>query len=145
MNITHQDTVSGLVLVALALAVVWLSLDMGTGAGAETLSPNFVPLVCAVGLGACGVVLTLRGLRQAGRFPALLDRRVGMVLAVLIPFMWFFGQIDVRFGMWLVTLVTLMAFGVRRPILLALYPLALSAALYLAFAYGFDMVLPTWI
>ena len=43
MNITHQDTVSGLVLVALALAVVWLSLDMGTGAGAE-------PQFCAAGL-----------------------------------------------------------------------------------------------
>ncbi|MCT7376678.1 tripartite tricarboxylate transporter TctB family protein [Chelativorans salis] len=145
MNILHKDTVSGAALLALAVLVVSMSLDMGTGAGGETLTPSFVPRICAAGLVISGAFLLLRGLRSEGGMPAILDRRIAIVMIALVFYLWFFHAIDVRFGVWAFTLATMLAFGIRAPLMLILYPVALSAILYLSFSWGFRVVLPTWI
>jgi putative tricarboxylic transport membrane protein len=144
MNIKNEDSVSGIVLLALASAVTWLSLDMGSGAGGATLPPSFFPQICAAGLAVCGAVLVVRGLlSKTGGLPSLIDRRFGLVVAPLVIFFWGFDSIDFRFGAWVVALVSMWAFGIRGP-LLFLYPVAISATLYLTFYFGFSVVLPTW-
>lgn len=146
MNIKNEDTVAGGALLALAAAITWLSMDIGTGAGGATLKPNFFPLVCAVGLALCGAILAVRGLRSSVReLPSLIDPRFGIVATVLVVFFWGFTYIDFRVGAWAVTLVCMLAFGMRRPVILLIYPIALSATLYFAFSLGFNVVLPTWI
>ncbi len=145
MNVKHEDTVSGGALLALATAVVWMSLDMGTGAAGATLKPNFFPLICAAGIALCGAILMLRGLASEGGIPSIVDRRFAIVAFLLIVDLWWFAQIDFRFGTWLISLVAMLAFGIRRVPLLFIYPIALSAFLYLAFTGGFGVVLPTWV
>ncbi|WP_265516802.1 tripartite tricarboxylate transporter TctB family protein [Nitratireductor luteus] len=145
MNILHKDTVSGAVLLALAALVVSMSLGLGTGAGSDTLTPSFVPQICAAGLAICGAFLVLRGLRSEGGMPALLDRRIAVVMIALVVYLWFFQAVDVRFGVWGFTLITMLAFGMRSPLMLIVYPVALSVTLYLSFSWGFKVVLPTWI
>lgn len=145
MNLQHKDTVSGAVLLALAALVVSMTLDMGTGAGGETLTPGFVPQICAAGLAICGALLMIGGLRAEGRMPAILDRRVAIITAALGAYLWFFAAIDIRFGIWVFTLVCMLVFGIRRPVILIIYPVATSAVLYFSFTLGFRVVLPIWI
>lgn len=145
MALTNDNTVPGAVLLGLAGTVAWMSMDMGTGAAGGTLAPNFFPLVCATGIGLCGLGLLLRGLIAGGAsLPALLDRRFAIVAVLIGVFFWWFAQIDFRIGAFVVTLGTMLAFGIRRPVLLAIYPTALTAILYLAFSEGFGVVLPSW-
>ncbi|WP_161139614.1 tripartite tricarboxylate transporter TctB family protein [Propylenella binzhouense] len=145
MALRHEDTVGGGALIAVGGVVTLLSLDMGTGAAGATLPPNFFPLLCSAGLMICGAVLLVRGLLSAAKpLPALLDARVGAVLVALVAYFWWFEAIDFRVGTWLFALVALFAFGLRRPRQLIFVPIVLSAALYLAFTYGFDVVLPSW-
>lgn len=142
---TNDNTVPGAVLVGLAGAVAWMSMDMGTGAAGATLAPNFFPFVCAAGIGICGVALLLRGLiAGGGALPALVDRRFAIVAVLIGVYFWWFAQIDFRVGAFVVALGTMLAFGIRKPLLLAIYPAALTAVLYLAFTEGFGVVLPSW-
>ena len=145
MNLRHQDTISGVALAALAAGVMLMSLGMGSGAAGSTLAPSFFPMVCAAGLGLCGVILLVRGLRSEGRMPLLLDQRTAIVGLMLALELWWFDLIDFRVAAWAFTLVTMLVFGIRRPLLLALYPVVVSAVLFLTFAHGFKVVLPTWI
>ena len=145
MAMTNDNTVPGAVLIGLAGAVAWMSVDMGTGAAGATLAPNFFPLVCAAGIALCGVVLLGRGLLVGGAaLPALVDRRFAIVAVLIGIHSWWFAQIDFRVGAFVVALGTMLAFGIRRPILLALYPAGLTAVLYFAFSEGFGVVLPSW-
>lgn len=145
MTVNNEDTLAGVVLIALAVVVTWMSLDMGTGAAGATLKPNFFPLICAAGIGLCGAAMATRGLLSGhGGIPKLVDRRFAIVAALIVVDFWWFAQIDFRVGAFVVTLVTMLAFGVRKPLLLALYPPLLTAVLYLGFTRGFDVVLPTW-
>ncbi|MGX1097418.1 tripartite tricarboxylate transporter TctB family protein [Amorphus sp. MBR-141] len=145
MAITNDNTIPGAVLLGLAGAVAWMSVDMGSGAAGATLAPNFFPLVCAAGIALCGVALLARGLTVGGKpLPALVDRRFAVVAVLLGIYFWWFAQIDFRVGAFVVALGTLLAFGIRRPLLLALYPAGLTAVLYLAFTEGFGVVLPSW-
>lgn len=145
MAMTNDNTVPGAVLLGLAGAVAWMSVDMGTGAAGATLAPNFFPLVCAAGIAVCGAVLLGRGLLVGGAaLPALVDRRFAIVAVLIGIYFWWFAQIDFRVGAFVVTLGTMLAFGIRRPLLLALYPAALTAVLYFGFSEGFGVVLPSW-
>jgi len=142
---TNDNTVPGAVLIGLAGAVAWMSVDMGTGAAGATLAPNFFPLVCAAGIALCGAVLLGRGLLVGGAaLPALVDRRFAIVALLIGIHSWWFAQIDFRVGAFVVALGTMLAFGIRRPLLLVLYPAGLTAVLYLAFSEGFGVVLPSW-
>lgn len=145
MTWKNEDTFAGVALIALAIAVTMLSLDMGTGAAGGTLKPNFFPLVCAGGIGLCGVLLTSRGLFFGGNpLPVLIDRRLAAIGALLVIYFWWFAQIDFRLGTFVVAAGTLLAFRVRNLVLLIIYPAALTAILYFGFTRGFDVVLPTW-
>lgn len=145
VTLKNENALAGLALLVLAAAVVWLSLDMGTGAAGGTLKPNFFPLICAVGIGLCGAILLVGGLR-AGRdhIPSLVDRRFAIVAGLVAIYFWWFAQIDFRVGAFVVAFVSLLAFGIRNVALLAIYPAALTAVLYFGFTEGFDVVLPTW-
>ncbi|MBF9036099.1 hypothetical protein HKCCE2091_17775 [Rhodobacterales bacterium HKCCE2091] len=145
MAIRHEDTLSGAALTALGGAVVWLSLEMGTGAAGATLPPNFFPLLCAGGLIICGVVLLIRGLSAAtGTLPQVIDTRVAVVGGFLFVFYWFFRDIDFRVGAAVLALVTMWMFGIRSVLQLVILPLGLAFGLYYAFTRGFGLVLPTW-
>lgn len=145
MTLKNEDILSGAVLIALAVAVTAMSLDMGTGAAGATLKPNFFPLICAAGIGICGLILVARGLAAgSGRIPSLVDTRFAIVAALLVVYFWWFESIDFRVGAFVVALVSMLAFGVRNLALLAIYPVALTAVLYLGFTQGFGVVLPTW-
>ena len=146
MALKNEDTVSGTAVAALGAAVVWLSWGMGTGAAGATLPPNFFPLLCAVGLLVCGGALLLRGLRaETGSLPQIVNLRVAVVGASLFVFYWFFADIDFRVGAIVLTLVTMLAFGIRSPLQLIILPLLLAFGLHFAFTRGFGLVLPIWI
>ncbi len=146
MALKHEDTVAGAGLSAVGAAFVWFSLDIGTGARGATLPPNFFPLLCAGGLILCGVVLLIRGLRsEAGPLPQVLDLRIAVVGGLLFVFYWFFRDLDFRAGAFVLTLVTMLMFGIRSIPQLVILPLVLAFGLYFAFTRGFSLVLPTWI
>ncbi|MBM9593177.1 tripartite tricarboxylate transporter TctB family protein [Roseitranquillus sediminis] len=145
MALKNEDTVAGGFIAAIGTLVAYLSLDIRAGATANTLPPNFFPLLCSLGLVICGLVIMLRGLRAEARpLPALVDWRVAVVGGMAFVFYWFFADIDFRVGAAALTVVTMWAFGIRSVMQLVLVPSILSIGLYYAFTRGFQLVLPIW-
>ncbi len=146
MALKHEDTVAGGAVALAGLIVGYLALDIRAGATGNTLPPNFFPLLCAGGMMICGVVILARGLMSdAGPLPTLIDRRVAIVGGLTFIYYWFFAWLDFRLAAAVLTVATMLAFGIRSWLQLVVVPLVLSVGLYFAFTRGFQLVLPTWI
>jgi putative tricarboxylic transport membrane protein len=60
----RSDQASGLTLLALALAVLWLNREFPVGT-LDQPGPGYVPLLLAIGLGAIGLLIAVFGSRSA--------------------------------------------------------------------------------
>jgi hypothetical protein len=85
----RSDQASGLTLLALALAVVWLNREFPVGTLAEP-GPGYVPLLLALGLGAIGLLIAVFGSRsaplRATAWPEALRALVIMIACLVATF-----------------------------------------------------------
>ena len=94
-----------------------------------------------------GGLLALRPgeLGTADALSGLMRRRGLLIAALFLLYCLTFRYVDFRLGTWAFTILALWILGSRRPLELALIPVAVSAAVYAVFRYGFTVLLPTWI
>lgn len=145
MALRHSNTVAGAALTLAGGVATLLSMQIAPSPSANTLPPSFFPLLCAGGIVLLGIGLLVQGLRSVPeQLPALFDRRVLGVGALMLVYFLSFEYVDFRLGSWLFSLLTMLVMGNRRILQLIVVPLAVTAGVYVTFRYIFIIVLPTW-
>jgi len=94
-----------------------------------------------------GGLLALRpgDLGTVDALAGLMRRRGLLIAALFLLYCLTFRYVDFRLGTWAFTILALWFLGSRKPLELILIPVAVSAAVYAVFRYGFTVLLPTWI
>ena len=91
----NPDMVSGAALIVFGAVATALSLDISRGPDIISLPPNFMPLICSVGIVLCGLVLLVRGFTsERAELPMILDRGSAGVAVALGFYFWFFDDLD---------------------------------------------------
>jgi hypothetical protein len=142
--IKHPDILSGLFVLVLGAIVVILG-QMIEISPAQGLSARFFPILCGVGLVAMGGGIIFQGIRgEPLPLPFLFDFRVGATIVAFLIYFMTFAIVDFRLGAWAMMLVGMYILGARSRMQLLCVPIAVSAATYLMFRYGFKILLPIW-
>jgi len=143
----RADRIVGLAVVALGLVLALLVAGIEINERQSTLSARFFPGLLAGALVLLGGLLALRPgeLGTADALSGLMRRRGLLIAALFLLYCLTFRYVDFRLGTWAFTILALWILGSRRPLELALIPVAVSAAVYAVFRYGFTVLLPTWI
>lgn len=141
-----SDVVVGLFLLAFGGIATFLALQISQGPAMRTLPPNVVPLICAIGIGVCGLGLLIKGFVTASSpLPALFDRRQLTVMVLFGIFFFTFEQFDYRLSIGVFTLVVMFVLGCRSWKQLLLVPIGTVFCVWLLFQQLFKVFLPTWI
>ena len=140
------DRIAGASLLVMGVGVALTSAAIDTLPDQPTLSARFFPFLLSGVMVIGGLFLLLKpGDRPfAGVLSAVLAPRGLMVAAVFTTYAVTFRIVDFRVGTWLFVLVTMWCLGSRRWWELIVVPIAVSAAVYTTFRYGFLVLLPTW-
>ena len=143
----RADRIVGLAVVALGLALALLVAGIEINERQSTLSARFFPGLLAGALVVLGGLLALRpgDLGTADALAGLMRRRGLLIAALFLLYCLTFRYVDFRLGTWAFTILALWILGSRKPLELILIPVAVSAAVYAVFRYGFTVLLPTWI
>ena len=143
----RADRIVGLAVVALGLALALLVAGIEINERQSTLSARFFPGLLAGALVLLGGLLALRpgNLGTADAVAGLMRRRGVLVAALFLIYCLTFRYVDFRLGTWAFTVLCLWLLGSRKPLELVVIPVAVSAAVYAVFRYGFTVLLPTWI
>ncbi len=143
----RADRIVGLAVVALGLVLALLVAGIEINERQSTLSARFFPGLLAGALVLLGGLLALRPgeLGTADALSGLMRRRGLLIAALFLLYCLTFRYVDFRLGTWAFTILALWILDSRRPLELALIPVAVSAAVYAVFRYGFTVLLPTWI
>lgn len=142
----RADRIVGLAVVALGLVLALLVAGIEINERQSTLSARFFPGLIAGALVLLGGLLALKPgpLDAAEAVAGLLRRRGVLIAALFLLYCLAFRYVDFRLGTWAFTILALWILGSRRPLELALIPIAVSATVYAVFRYGFTVLLPTW-
>ena len=145
-RLSRADGVLGLAALAAGIALALLSADIPVNLGVQTLSARFFPRLLALVLALAGLLqLAAPGPRAAAHaLRALLQRRRLLFAAAVAAYFLSFRYVDFRFGTFVFMAAAMWLFGSRRWLELILVPLAVSAAAFVLFRYGFTVLLPTW-
>ncbi len=143
----RADRIVGLAVVALGLALALLVAGIEINERQSTLSARFFPGLLAGALVLLGGLLALRpgDLGTSEALAGIMRRRGLLIAALFLLYCLTFRYVDFRLGTWAFTILSLWILGSRKPLELALIPVAVSAAVYAVFRYGFTVLLPTWI
>lgn len=145
-RLSRADGVLGLAAIAAGLLLGVLSADIPVNLGVQTLSARFFPRLLAVVLVLAGLAQLLapgpRAARETVR--ALRERRRLLFAAAVAAYFLSFRYVDFRVGTFVFMAAAMWLFGSRRWLELILVPLAVSAATFVLFRYGFTVLLPTW-
>ncbi len=143
----RADRIVGLAVVALGLVLALLVADIEINERQSTLSARFFPGLIAGALVLLGGLLALKPgpLGAAEAVAGLLRRRGLLIAGLFLLYCLAFRYVDFRLGTWAFTILALWILGSRKPLELALVPVAVSATVYAVFRYGFTVLLPTWI
>ncbi|MYJ70940.1 MAG: hypothetical protein F4092_04045 [Rhodospirillaceae bacterium] len=143
----RADRIVGLAVVALGLALALLVAGIEINERQSTLSARFFPGLLAGVLVLLGGLLALKPgeLGTADALSGLMRRRGLLIAALFLLYCLTFRYVDFRLGTWAFTILALWILGSRKPLELILIPVAVSAAVYAVFRYGFTVLLPTWI
>lgn len=143
----RADRIVGLAVVALGLALALLVAGIEINERQSTLSARFFPGLLAGALVVLGGLLALRpgDLGTVDALAGLMRRRGLLIAALFLLYCLTFRYVDFRLGTWAFTILALWILGSRKPLELILIPVAVSAAVYVVFRYGFTVLLPTWI
>ncbi len=143
----RADRIVGLAVVALGLVLALLVADIEINERQSTLSARFFPGLIAGALVLLGGLLALKPgpLGAAEAVAGLLRRRGLLIAGLFLLYCLTFRYVDFRLGTWAFTILALWILGSRKPLELALVPVAVSATVYAIFRYGFTVLLPTWI
>lgn len=145
-----NDTILGLLLIALAVAMVYLTRDYPTMAG-QGYGPALFPRVLAGGLALCGIAITLRGVRTLGSEPWLIRdtwtydpqarRNVLLILAALIFFLLTAHTLGFLASSMIILLTLFVAYGVNLWLAPAL-AVVVTAVVFYAFTIQLRVPLP---
>ena len=140
------DRLAGVVTALAGLGLAAASAGLDILASQPTLSARFFPYLLAGVLVICGLALVARpGERLLNEVVGQLLVRQGLAFAgLLLVYALTFRTIDFRFGTWAFVLAAMWVLGSRSRLELLILPLAVSAATYALFRYGFVVLLPTW-
>ena len=140
------DRIVGLAVAAFGLVLAALVADIEINERQSTLSARFFPGLIAGALVLLGGLLALKPgeLTAADAVSALIRRRGVLIAALFLLYCLTFRYVDFRLGTWAFTLLSLWILGSRKPLELALIPVAVSATVYAVFRYAFTVLLPTW-
>lgn len=143
----RADRIVGLAVVGLGLVLAALVAGIEINERQSTLSARFFPGLIAGALVLLGGLLALKPgpLGAAEAVAGLLRRRGVLIAALFLLYCLTFRYVDFRLGTWAFTILALWILGSRKPLELALIPVAVSATVYTVFRYGFTVLLPTWI
>ncbi len=143
----RADRIVGLAVVALGLVLALLVADIEINERQSTLSARFFPGLIAGALVLLGGLLALKPgpLGAAEAVAGLLRRRGLLIAGLFLLYCLTFRYVDFRLGTSAFTILALWILGSRKPLELALVPVAVSATVYAVFRYGFTVLLPTWI
>lgn len=143
----RADRIVGLAVVALGLVLALLVADIEINERQSTLSARFFPGLIAGALVLLGGLLALKPgpLGAAEAVAGLLRRRGLLIAGLFLLYCLTFRYVDFRLGTWAFTILALWILGSRKPLELALVPVAVPATVYAVFRYGFTVLLPTWI
>lgn len=143
----RADRIVGLTVAAFGLVLAALVADIEINERQSTLSARFFPGLIAGVLVLLGGLLALKPgqLGAAEAFAGLFRRRGVLIAALFLLYCLTFRYVDFRLGTWAFAILALWMLGSRKPLELALIPVALSATVYAVFRYGFTVLLPTWI
>ncbi len=143
----RADRIVGLAVVALGLVLALLVADIEINERQSTLSARFFPGLIAGAMVLLGGLLALKPgpLGAAEAVAGLLRRRGLLIAGLFLLYCLAFRYVDFRLGTWAFTILALWILGSRKPLELALVPVAVSATVYAVFRYGFTVLLPTWI
>jgi len=143
----RADRIVGLAVVALGLVLALLVAGIEINERQSTLSARFFPGLIAGALVLLGGLLALKPgpLDAAEAVAGLLRRRGVLIAALFLLYCLAFRYVDFRLGSWAFTILALWILGSRKPLELALIPVAVSVTVYAVFRYGFTVLLPTWI
>lgn len=129
------DFYSGLLLIAVAGVAIWLVSDLDVGTTRE-MGPGYFPLMVAVLLGGCGLVMTVRGLLRAG--PGVDHFELRPLVLVLLSFV-AFGALIRPAGLLIAILAQVgiahFASSEARPIESLLFGLGMAAFSAVLFVY----------
>lgn len=140
------DRLAGVVTAVAGLGLAAASAGLDILASQPTLSARFFPYLLAGVLVLCGLALAVRpGERLLSEVVAQVLVRRGLAFAgLLLVYALTFRYVDFRFGTWAFVLAAMWVLGSRSRLELLILPLAVSAATYVLFRYGFVVLLPTW-
>lgn len=142
----RTDVVVGLALIVFGGLATWLALQISLGPTQRTLPPNTVPLICTIGITACGVALFVRALIFGSpEIVKAFDFKQLLVAVLIAGFLFSFPHVDFRLGIFVFTLATMLALGCRSLLQLFFVPLVTAGAIWLVFGRLFQVYLPTWI
>jgi putative tricarboxylic transport membrane protein len=146
----QRNIIAAAVLIVCGLAYGCLAFGLPERSLPNTPGPRFFPLVVAALILAAAVTLLIPALAARGAVeasadssPSVADRRLALsALAALFAY----GALLPLLGFILATVpffaILMVLFGERRPVLVVACAIAVTAALYGIFRYGFGIFLP---
>lgn len=140
------DRLAGIATIAAGLGLAALTAQVDILSGQQTLSARFFPYLLAGAMVSGGAVLFLKpgpGVLSTVT-DKLMDRRGIALAGLFLLYALTFRYVDFRFGTWTFVLGAMWILGSRSWLELLITPVAVSAAAYTLFRYGFTVLLPTW-
>lgn len=137
-----NDRILGIAALLLAIFLTWQGYDMEAPFSYEPLGPKAFPLVIALIIAICGVLLIVKGNPEINRNPPGANARITLMIACVAAYAFIFqwaGFVLATAGM---TAVVGKLFGGRwRWTILS--GIIIGVAFFLLFDKGLDVVLPT--
>jgi hypothetical protein len=141
----HPDIVSGFLLVLFGIAVVYFSQSIDVSGADAALTARFFPILCGIGLTLTGGVIFIKGFfNESLPFQFQFNTRVTILMALLLVYFMTFSVVDFRLSAWALMASVMFLLGARDKKLLIWLPIATSAVTFVAFRYGFNILLPVW-
>lgn len=146
MPVRHPDIISAAILIAVGALMYYLSNHIYVTPSISTFSPRFFPQLASVCIILCGLGVLAGGLlAERKEMPFLFNSANLTIAALFLIYFLTFESIDFRFGSWLLILSCMFVLGCRSKWQLAIVPVVSMLAIYAAFSFGFEVVLPQWI
>ncbi|AQZ53868.1 tripartite tricarboxylate transporter TctB family protein [Martelella mediterranea] len=143
----RSDRAIGGAILLLSLVMLYVAAGIDVLPGSGAVNARTLPMALCVIIGAGSLLLMIRpsatGLEIT--LQPILNRHALAFIALLVVYALSFRHVDFRLGAWAFMLASMALLGERRPLVLAILPVAVSLTVFVTFRYGFTVLVPTWI